>query len=363
MISRILLILIGAMITESILAQTKSVFPSSVWRETSPERVGVDRVKLDSAIQHLESKFTDVGRNQLVIVRNGYVIFQGKDAGKIVNVYSVAKSLTSTVLGLAIHDKKLSLDDKAFIFFPSLKAQYPAVTIRHFTTMTSGYRGQNKTDLERLDINNPWELTPGKPIFEPGKATMYSNDGMRMLSAILTKQAGVSLYDYFMKKVGKDIGITSLQWPVIDHVNNIPLCSGSDSVFSSALDLARIGLLYLNEGNWNGKQLIEKEWIKEATKVQVSNDIALKELPGWGDRIDGRGLYGFNWWVNNPMPDRYQYVKGAPTDMYRAMGLMNNYLFVIPSWDMVIVKTGGDLSGNQIPVWSKFFEVLASGVH
>ncbi|MEJ2705097.1 MAG: DUF5060 domain-containing protein, partial [Sedimentisphaerales bacterium] len=115
----------------------------------------------------------------------------------------------------------------------------------------------------------------------------------------------------------------------------------------SAVDLARFGLLFLNEGNWAGKQLISASWVHEATRVQVPPSIpnALKK-----STRKGSGFYGYHWWPNGVTPEGKRLWPDAPISMYARSGYNNNRLFIIPPWDMVIVRLG--LDGQEDPITS-----------
>ena len=164
---------------------------------------------------------------------------------------------------------------------------------------------------------------------------------MNQFANVLTRIAGQSLKELFSERIAGPIGMHSGAWNWGDwgQVDGLLVCGGagnkSKGIHISARELARFGLLFLNEGNWNGEQLISREWVTQATSVQVE-----------------REGYGYNWWCNWP---------GAPEGTYAAAGFNNNKCFVIPGWDMVIVRLGTD--GN-VPNrrWNKFFERLAPGV-
>ena len=111
----------------------------------------------------------------------------------------------------------------------------------------------------------------------------------------------------------------------------------------SAREFARFGHLFLNRGNWNGTQLISSLWVDQATSLQVPLSV-----PWNGTRADVGGVYGFNWWVQGTERDGTLEWPGAPLTTYAACGHNNNRCFVVPEWDMVIVRLGtdGDISAD-----------------
>jgi CubicO group peptidase (beta-lactamase class C family) len=121
-------------------AAETTVFPGADWAEATPESQGVDSAKLKEAAELLARTAGADGARELVVIRHGRMIYKGDDIDKRHGVWSATKSFTSTVLGLLIADGKCTLDTRVADVLPELKAHYPDVTLRHFTTMTSGYR-------------------------------------------------------------------------------------------------------------------------------------------------------------------------------------------------------------------------------
>ena len=143
------------------------VFPGKDWDKASPESQFVDSALLNMAVDYLVANAppNGDGADQLVITRNGFMIWEGPTIDSRHNVYSVTKSITSTMLGLLIDDGKASLDTLAMDYVPSMSTHYPGVTLRHFATMTSGYRGVGE------DPQGWWTETP----FTPDEAGIILN--------------------------------------------------------------------------------------------------------------------------------------------------------------------------------------------
>jgi len=127
----------------AVAASSTMVFPNQHWQETEPEAQGVDSAKLKAAVAYLKENSGSDGIRELVIIRNGCMIWKGTDIDKMHGVWSLTKSFTSTVLGLLIDDGKAALDTLAKDYVPSMAQVYPDITLRHFTTMTSGYAFHN----------------------------------------------------------------------------------------------------------------------------------------------------------------------------------------------------------------------------
>ena len=113
----------------------------------------------------------------------------------------------------------------------------------------------------------------------------------------------------------------------------------------SARELARLGHLFLNRGRWGERQVLGASWVDAATSVQVPASTPLGHRESG---IDGRGVYGLNWWVNGIGPDGTRKWPGAPAGTFAASGFNNNDLFVIPEWRMVVVRLGLDQARHEI---------------
>ncbi len=321
-------------------------FPSAAWRVAAPEAARLDSVKLQAAVDTLKQNTPRDGVGELVIVRYGRVVWKGSHADKAHGVWSMTKSFTSTVLGLLVDQRKANLDTRAADFVSGLRRSYPRVTLRHFATMTSGYRavgdettggykhGPSTTPFEPLDT----------PLFAPGAKYAYWDSAMNQFANVLTRVAGEPIRELFRRKIAEPIGM-AFDWGDFGPVNGVVVNGGAGShekhVRISALEIARLGHLYLNQGSWDGRRLLSASWVKAATSPQVPANHPL----GFEPAIDGRGVYGFNWWTNGRKPDGGRKWPSAPASTFWASGRNNNGMFVIPEWGMVIVRLGLDETG------------------
>ena len=326
------------------------IFPGAQWESATPQSQGVDPKTLQEAAQYLKQNAGEDGVKELFIVRNGYVIYQGPNVDTIHGVWSVTKSFTSTALGLLIDDKKCSLETHAKTIIPEMAAYYPDVTLHHFTTMTSGYRAEGdepRGDYKHGPSRTPFQ--PAAPLFPPGEKFAYWDSAMNQFAHILTKIAGMPLDSLFAHKIARPIGLDTSRWRwgQLDSVAGQAVNGGAGNlgagIYISAKGIARLGLLFLHKGNWDGIQLISQKWVEEATSVQVP---ARLPLAGFVDH--GPGTYGYNWWVNGTGPDGTRKWPDAPVNTFAAAGYNNNDMFVIPQWDMVIVRLGLDQGTKQI---------------
>jgi len=347
----------------------RMAFPGKEWLEMPPESQGVNSEKLSSAIQYLAKNSGKDGVKELVVVRNGYIIWKGEEIDKVHGVWSLTKSFTSTVLGLLVDDGNATLDTPAKDYIPDMAETYPSVTLRHFTTMTSGYYAVG--DEPRTSYKHGPSKTPFKPgdtpLFTPaGSRYAYWDSAMNQFGNVLTRIAGEPIEELFRQRIADPIQMNRSKWDWGDFgkVDGIVVNGGSGNsnkhIFISARELARFGHLFLNGGKWNGKQLISASWVSEATKNQVPASMPLGRNSG----ADGRGVYGYNWWTNGIKADGKRKWPGAPAGTYSASGYNNNDMFIIPEWKMVIVRLGLDEKELKIndDIYSTFLQKVGQSI-
>ncbi len=337
------------------------VFPGRTWEEALPEAEGLDPARLARAVSYLEKHSGRNGVKRLVLVRNGRIVWRGPEVDVRQMVWSVTKAFTSTAQGLLIQEGKCTLDTRAAKYNPrDLARWYSGVTLRHFATMTSGYDGEGGAydfDEKHRGDQNAF-VRPLPPFFEPGAKFQYWDEATQQYGYVLTRIAGVSLYDYLKERILDPIGITRFAWRK-DSTGKVLNWTGGIEI--SATDLARFGLLYLNRGKWKGKQLLSAEWVDGAASVQVPPWIP-DALPRSSRK--GSGVYGFHWWVNGRRPDGTRPWPHAPVETYCRSGYNNNRLFVIPPWRMVVVRLGLDQSDFHMDdtVWDEFLKLLGQAI-
>ncbi len=353
----------------SVMAAPEMTFPGERWQEGPPESQGVDSAKLDEAISYLKNHSGSDGVAELVIVRSGCMIWKGTDIDKMHGVWSLTKSFTSTVLGLLIDDGKATLDTLAKDHIASMAVTYPDVTLRHFTTMTSGYYaiGDKTTGSYKHGPSpTPFEPAPAPLFRPPGSRYAYWDSAMNQFGNVLTRIANEPIEDLFKRRIADPIGMDRAKWDWGDFgkIDGIVVNGGSGNsnkhMFISARELARFGHLFLNRGKWKDKQLISAAWVDMATKSHVTASTPLEPLSG----ADGRGVYGFNWWTNGIGPDGERNWPGVPAHTYSASGYNNNDMFIVPSWSMVIVRLGLDQNDFLITdaIYSAFLEKVGQAI-
>jgi CubicO group peptidase (beta-lactamase class C family) len=327
-------------------------FPGKTWEFAEPQAEGLDAAKLAKAVEYLKANSGSDGVRELVIVRRGRIVWHGDNIDNVHGVWSITKSFTSIVLGLLIELMRCTLETLAAEHVPPLKNQYPAVTLRHFTTMTSGYRAAGDAEAKGSYLHGPsaTPFQPAAPLFAPGEKYAYWDSAMNTLGLALTRIAGEPLDAVLKRRIMDPRGAAPRQWKWgVRKEVNLYVNSGSGNagghVQISARELARVGHLMLNRGRWDDKQLISATWVEQATKVQVPANLANAHPKG---KIDGSGQYGYNWWVNGTNQAGKRKWPDAPRATFAALGFNNNRLWVIPEWQMVIVRLGQDEAQREI---------------
>jgi CubicO group peptidase (beta-lactamase class C family) len=332
-----------------------------LWPLSTPKKQQVHAKSMQEALSYLKSKSGQNGLQRTVICRNGKIIFAGDSVNVAGNLYSCSKSITSMVLGLLIADGKCTLDSKAAQWEPLLAQHYPNVTLRHFVTMTSGYNAIGNSRWNEPSADWSWTpYLPHVPLSEPGVSYAYWDEAMIMFGRVLTHIAQKPLKDYLTEKLTDSMSFGKWTWGTEGSLNGMDINNGCTGVQLNALQLAQLGQLYLQKGKWANKQLLPAYWVEQSTSVQVSPNIPITKT----DRanVKGAGSYGFNFWLTDknglsPMPN-------SPQRAYYMSGFNHNVCFVIPEWNMVIVRMGTD--GNPSPskheVWDQFLKLMALAV-
>lgn len=338
------------------------IFPGSDWQQGTPESQGMDSAKVQEAVAYLTGVFNSQGKalQGLVITRNGVLISKSSDENAYL-LASATKSITSTCLGLLIEDGKATLSTLAKDYNPALAAAYPAVTLRHFATMTSGYDVPGGTyGFDPQGRGDSWDFAPaGPPLFAPGTMFRYWDEAFMQNGYVLTRIAGEGLDALFRRRIGDPIGMSNWTWVTYNSTSGTVL-NWTGGMTTNARQLARFGYLFLNRGNWNGRQLINSSWVDQATSVQVPTSIPNDVT----DRARGSGTYGYNWWINGIKPDGTRYLPGATPRTYFAHGYNSNMCFVIPEYNIVFARTGdqGNLGDVEFTTWGGFVQKLVAAI-
>jgi CubicO group peptidase (beta-lactamase class C family) len=304
-------------------------WPTTGWRSSAPEAQGIDSEKLTELLLAIREE--NVLIHSLLVIRDGYVVvdatFYPYDGQTVHNVASVTKSLMTTLIGIAADQGKLDLDDKMVSFFPDRSIanrdqRKEDITVRHLASMSSGLDCTADADeltLKEMVASPDWVqfVLDRKVAWEPGEHFVYCSPAIHLLSPILQQATGITALDFARQYLFESLGFGEVMWPRDPQ----GYYDGWADMSLHPHDMAKLGFLFLNQGRWNGQQIVSRQWVEEATKAQM---------------VTSDDPYGYGWWIERD-------VEGA-----RANGRGGQNIYVLPEWDMVIVTTGGGFEMDEI---------------
>ncbi len=281
----------------------------------------------------------------LLVLKNESLLveryFQGYSQESLAVSFSVAKSFTSALVGIALEQKLFqSIDEAVTDYVPELVGSgYEGVPLKHILQMCSGIRFVEEYDQEDADvIIMRQHIEDGKSIKEyaatlqaeqpSGQVYNYASINTQVLGMLLENVTGVSPSDFLQEKIWSVLGMQSdANWVTDQHDTVLTY-----SLFNVSLrDYAKFGLLYLNRGTWQGKRIISEEWIQQSVTPE-KEFLKLKDFYSEGWDIG----YGYQWWV-----------PGGTAGEFTALGIYGQYIYVNPAREIVIVKTSADPSFDE----------------
>ena len=288
----------------------------SSWVSSSPEAQGMDSKVLLEMLETNTDRGFDI--HSLLIIRNGHMVLESSnypyesDAPHM--IHSITKNVTATLVGIAIDEGYIeSVDQQIVELLPDLSLKYKDdriqdITVKHLLTMKSGLNwrpagasmyteGEDHIihALEREMATNPGEM------FE------YHSGSTHLLSMILTEATGRSTMEYAKEKLFTPLDIEDIHWAVDYQDFHV----GGDMLFMRPTDLAKFGLLYLQQGLWEGERIVPEEWVAISTKNHVDKE-----------------SYGYSWWIGD---------NGG----FSGNGVAGQRLTVLPEEELIFVVTSG----------------------
>jgi len=312
---------------------------SAALPRSTPERQGVSPSALLAFVEAADTEIDAM--HSFMLVRHGHVVAEGwwtpYDARTPHVLYSLSKSFTSTAVGLAIAEGKLSLDDEVLKMFPEdapadPSANLRAMRVRDLLRMSTGH--QTEAALWSGDQWTKKFLAHPVP-FKPGTHFLYNSPGTYMLSAMVQKVTGASVLDYLRPRLFDPLGFESPTWVASPE----GISAGAWGLLARTEEIARFGQLYLQRGMWQGRQLVPAAWVEEATARQTSN--------GSSPSSDWDQGYGYQFWRSRH-------------DSYRGDGAFGQYCLILPAQDAVVVITSGvrDMQRVMNLVWDKLLPAM-----
>lgn len=299
--------------------------PLSLPRST-PEAEGISS---EGILQFLEaSEKSDFEIHSLMVLRHGKVVAEAwaKPYGPdlVHTMYSCSKSFTATAVGLAVSEKRLTVNDKVISFFPNdvpaeISPNLAALRVKDLLTMSTGH-DPDPTGNIRTDTNWVRAFLSTPIVHKPGTVFLYNSLATYVLSAIVQKVTGEKVIDYLKPRLFTPLGINGVDWEEDPTGVNV----GGWGLRLKTEDMAKFGQLFLQKGQWNGQQILPAAWVEEATTLKI---VQHPEMPkAKRDSSDWEQGYCYQMWRSRH-------------NSYRGDGAYGQYILVLPDKDAVIAVT------------------------
>jgi len=308
-------------------AKQPSYWPDTEWRTSTPEEQGLDSASILSMLQEIQEK--DLNIHSVLVLRHGYLVtevyFPPYTREIKHPVYSITKSVTSAMTGIAIRDGHIrSIQQNALDFFLEIaqgtKDNYlKDITLEHLLTMSAGFNTGTLPDFVGKDASFDAAqhiLTYNSVLSKPGETFYYDSGLPHVLSTVIQKTSGLTMEEYAQLNLFNPLGITDFSW----ESDPQGITNGSTGLSIRPQDMAKLGYLYLHNGQWKGKQIVPAKWVQASTTKHI-------ETKGLMNSAEDDG-YGYYWWIDS-------------FGGYSAHGFGGQYVFMLPKLDMVVVFTGG----------------------
>ena len=313
---------------------------------SAAEEQGIASEAILTFIERAEREIHEL--HSFMLVRHGQVVAEGwwdpYGPQKPHMLFSLSKSFTSTAVGMAVGEGRLSVDDKVLSFFPEdapakVSKNLAAMRVRDLLTMTTGHA---KDATPRTTAQNEGNWVKGflalAVRYRPGTHFVYNSAASYMLSAIIQKLTGQTLLDYLTPRLFEPLGIKNPTWESCPRGINV----GGWGLMIRTEDIACFGQMYLQKGEWQGHQILPAEWVAQASARQVPN----------GDQeadSDWSQGYGYQFWR-------------CRHNVYRGDGAFGQYCIVMPDQDAVLAITSGvgDMQAVLDLVWDELLPAMGT---
>ena len=302
---------------------TEVYWPTEGWRTSAPEEQGMASETLAEMLNTIGEQGHDL--DSVTVVRHGTIVADATvypfqpDSRHV--IHSCTKSIVSALIGIAIDKGHIEgVDQPIVAFFPersvaNLDADKQAMTLEHVLMMAGGWECRDSylyrwRGLDEMRSSQDWVgYMLDLPMAEkPGTRFEYCNGGSFLLSAIVQETTGMSGLEFAEKHLFGPLGISDVDWPS----NPQGISIGWGELRMRPHDMAKIGYLYLKDGEWEGDQVVPADWVAASARKHIEATLQ-----------DG---YGYQWWVTDG-------------GVYMALGYAGQFIFVVPEKDMVVVFT------------------------
>ncbi|MEW6431129.1 MAG: serine hydrolase [Myxococcota bacterium] len=354
--------LLPALVALSAVAQSSTCPSRPSWPTDGWPVKPVDATAKKNELERLESfAFTllepdsarkGIRTDGLVIIKNGAIIYERYGRGftetnKHIS-WSVAKSVSSALIGVAVKQGALRLDDSICEYLRGYSGQAVCgITVKHALTFATGLAWQEEYEDKGYQVSSVISMLFGvghrdqlrhilthRQATRPGEQWLYSTGDAELASAVakgaLERKVGKGA---FWKLLFDKLGMKAT---LEEDVLGTPL--GGSMVYATPRDFAKFGWLFINDGCWDGERLLPEGWVKDSTTISEAFEKYAT--------ADEKTPSGYAWWLNQPAHGNPKPWPDAPDDTYAALGHWGQRIIVIPSEDIVIVRTGDDREGS-----------------
>jgi CubicO group peptidase (beta-lactamase class C family) len=385
---RLIFIVVLALLSSHVVfSQTQAAWPTKGWEKSSPEKQKMDISRLSAL--HEKIKNGDYGYvDGMHIFRNGYLVYEkyyqhdyvkinkGRDrspgmynyynpdwhpfykGSKLHTLQSVTKSVTSILIGIAINRGEIpGVDAKILDFFNvekilNVDGRKKKLTLEDVLTMRTGIEWNEsipytdpRNSCIQMEKSEDWfKFVINLPVTEePGTVFEYNSGASLLLSAIIKETTGMYIDKYAEKYLFKPLGIPDYYWKRTP--TQLPDTEGG--LYLKPHDLAKIGYLYLNNGVWEGKQVVPSEWVKASLHPQV------KDVAPENDRFNW--AYGYQWRL---LPNRF-----TKSYVYACTGYGGQYLLIAPEYKLIAVFNGWNIYDTRTLPLRAFYNYVYKAVY
>ena len=312
------------------IALSPDYWPTYGWRASTPEEQGMSSAKLLEMEQQIALLPWGNHVKSVLIIRNGYIVHESYydpayGVNQIVNIYSCTKSVSSALIGIAIEEGHIGGVNETMVdlfenrTIANLDSRKQAVILQYLLTMQSGIDwdewpyGPTSSFTYMVDSPNWVQYVLDRLMRDdPGTVWDYNSGGSHLLSQILNQTVGNSTRTFAEDRLFTPLGITNYQWDEDPQ----GVVFGAAWLHLRPRDMAKFGFLYLNNGTWDGDQLIPAAWVNESTSLF---GYPYSESEPYG--------YGYQWWLN------------LEINGYLAIGYNGQQINVVPEHNLVVVFT------------------------
>lgn len=317
----------------------------------------VDGFRFKDGYYPVEKFIEDTKTSALLVIKDDVIKYEkyylGGDENTLFSSNSMGKSFVSALMGIAVSEGYVkSIDDPIGKYIPEFKGtEMENIPIKACLQMASGIRFDEDADMSGFSMKTLIGIPAMKVISkygmqeDPYTYRRYLSINTEILGQVIKNATGRGLAEYMEEKLWSKLGADhDAYWTLSDDTE---LAMGGLSV--SLRDYARFARLYLNDGNWEGEQILTEKWVKDSLDVSAEYS-----RPGANNDPYNEIGYGYQWWV----PEGTQ-------NEFMAIGVYGQWIYVNPSKQVIIVKTSADpnfTSKNYEPKHVEFFRAIADGI-